>query len=56
MFITSEGEPKVIHWEWSGYAETWVFAVFHSAQIVKLYEGGYTVEYIAWLLSYEEED
>ena len=46
MFITSGGEPEVIHYvsigRGLGMVKLGYLAVFLSAQIVKLYEGGYT--------------
>ena len=51
MFITSGGEPEVIHCvsirRVLGMLRLGYFAVFLSAWIVKLYECGYTVEEIA---------
>ena len=51
MFIISGGEPEVIHFVSIGHGlgmlRLGYLAVFLSAWIVKLYEGGYTVEEIA---------
>ena len=51
MFITSGGEPEVIYCvsigRGLGMLRLGYLAVFLSARIVKLYEGGYTVEEIA---------
>ena len=51
MFITSGGKPEEIHCVSIGHGlgilRLGYLAMFLSAWIVKLYEGGYTVEEIA---------